>query len=134
MRNRHCPHCSRSYWDWESSLAGKRMPSPEITCPRCHQSYRDPFFKEPALTPYQPPRKRQILLCGLWPFGILGFLAIFTGMLINQLWVVILGGLTFSFWILLIAMSLCLWNDICRNAQKAYEESQARLKAQTDGE
>lgn len=130
MRSRKCPYCNRSYWDWESSLTGKRPASPTLVCPKCHKSYPDLSFQEIALKPYQPPRKREVLLCGLWPFGILGMIAIFIGMLLNQLWVVILGGLSFSFWILLIAMSLCLWNEVCANAQKAYNESLARLKAQ----
>lgn len=134
MRKCNCPHCKRSYWDWESTLAGKKMPAPVVHCARCGKTYKDPAFVELALKPFQPPRKYQAFLSGLWPFGVLGLLAIIAGMLINKPLVVIVGGLAMSLWMLLVAMSLCLWQEVCNNARKAYDESLERIKGTSRNE
>lgn len=129
MQFRVCPICHKRYLDWGANLMGKKPASPTLVCPKCKTVYPDETFKEPALEPYREPRKSQVLLCGLWPFGIVGFAFIVLGMLLNKIWVVVAGGLVFSFWILLIAMSICLWNEVCANARKAYEASRERLCA-----
>ncbi len=128
MKLRKCPYCNRRKIDIESSLYGKNLQTPTIQCPYCNKTYSNPSYREIALEPYNPPRKSQIFLCGLWPCGICGFAIIIGGMLFNRIWLVLLGGIVFSFWILLIAMSFSLWNEICANAKKAYEESLARIQ------
>lgn len=132
MRIKKCPHCNKTYLDFEADFTGRFTRQPTITCRKCGKTYPDDKFTEIALKPYRQPKKSDVLLCGLWPFGIIGFCLIIIGMLLNLLWLVIIGGLVFSFWILLIAMSLCLWQDVCINARKEYDASVARLANKQD--
>lgn len=130
MRIHQCPVCQRRYWDWQINRYSQPLSVPMLICTHCHTAYPDPSFVEPALKPYHPPRRAETLLCGLWTLGVPGLAIIILGTIFNQLWITIVGGLIFSFWILLVAMSLCLWQEVCRNAQKAYDASKARLNAQ----
>ena len=93
---------------------------PFTTCPSCRTRYVPEVLAKRIQKPYRKPRKAEILLCGL-PVGIIGLTVIIISILINKPLLTALGGIMFSFWILLIAMSISLWNQIIINSEKEYE-------------
>lgn len=120
-----CPSCKKVFFVNRPTLRDSGFPF--LTCPRCSCKHIPKYLLKRAEKEYIPPRKRQILLCGL-PAGIIGAMLIILGSLTNSMFVSIFGGLIFSFWILLIAMALSLWKEVIANSKKEYALIQSALK------
>lgn len=112
-----CSSCKRKIYTRRLSLRDKDFPF--VSCPRCSHRFVPKYLEKRATKEYVPPRKIQVLFCGL-PSGIVGTLLIILGYLINNIFISLLGGLLFSFWILLIAMALSLWKEIITNSKIEY--------------
>lgn len=114
-----CPKCNKRHIIFSRpSLKDENYPF--TTCPRCLTQYIPEILQKRVKAPYKQPRRYQIALCGL-PVGLIGLLLIILGIMYNKILVMILGSLLFSFWILLIGMSLSLWKDILKNSKVEYD-------------
>ncbi len=114
-----CPKCGKTHLII-SRPSIKDTDFPFTTCPHCGTRYVPEVLKKRTAKPYRKPRKPEILLCGL-PAGIIGLAVIIISIIISKPLLTALGGIIFSFWILLIAMSISLWNQIIINSEKEYE-------------
>lgn len=106
---------------------GRPEASPETVCAKCGAHYADPYFKEVARGPYREPRRAQALLCGLWPFGAAGAALLAAAWALRLVWLGVLGGVVFLFWVLLVTVALLLWPEVRARARREYEASAARL-------
>lgn len=113
-----CPECGKKQIFYNAPTLSTED-FPYVTCDSCSHRYIPEKFIRRASTEYKPPRRYQIPLSGL-PVGIIGLIIIITGMFSNSPILVLIGGVLFSFWILLIAMALCLWKEILRRSEEEY--------------
>jgi len=114
-----CPVCRKR----NISLTRSNLRNPEYPFSKCNECNRK-FIPSALLRrikkPYRQPRKIEAILCGI-PLGIMGIAVMLLSFLVNKPILTLLGGLLFSFWILLIAMSIALWKDILSNSKKEYD-------------
>ena len=113
-----CPECGKKQIFYNTPTLNTED-FPYVTCKSCKHRYIPEKFIRRASSGYKDPRKCQIPLAGL-PAGIIGLIIIIIGMLDNSPILVLIGGVLFSFWILLIAMALCLWKEILRRSEEEY--------------
>lgn len=119
MKNSKCPTCSKKHMIF-SRPSSKDQNFPFTICPYCKSQYVPEILQKRIKNEYKEPSKTQILLCGL-PVAIVGLVIIVVAIILNKPLFVALGGIVFSFYILLIAMSISLWKEILINSKKEYE-------------
>ncbi len=114
-----CPRCNKKHIIL-SRPSIKDENYPLTICPSCLNAYVPEILQKRVSKPYEPPKKYQIALCGL-VVGIIGIVLIIFGIMKNKILVMLLGSLLFSFWILMIGMSLALWKEILKNSKIEYD-------------